>query len=83
MAASSLAAGVVVALMVCCVAVQAGAPLAPEEDSAARWADEVVPIGEAIVALREKWHTKNHPFFQKMTDGSLDLRPLGQKSGSP
>lgn len=34
-------------------------------------------IGEAIVALRDKWHTKNHPFFQKMTDGSLDLRPLG------
>ena len=40
-------------------------------------ADVEGSIGEAIVALREQWHTKKHPFFQKMTDGSLELRALG------
>lgn len=34
-------------------------------------------IAERIVAIRDKWHTKNHPFFQLMPDGSLDLRALG------
>ena len=34
-------------------------------------------IGATIVAIRETWHTKNHPFFQKMLDGSLPLRALG------
>ncbi len=34
-------------------------------------------IANNIIAIRDKWHTKNHPFFQKMLDGSLDLYPLG------
>ena len=34
-------------------------------------------IANDIIAIRDKWHTKNHPFFQKMLDGSLDLYPLG------
>lgn len=34
-------------------------------------------IGEAINRLRDRWHTKQHPFFQKMLDGSLELRALG------
>jgi len=34
-------------------------------------------IGEKIVAIREAWHTKKHPFFQAMTDGSLPLAALG------
>ncbi len=34
-------------------------------------------VVERIVAIRELWHTKNHPFFQAMTDGSLELRALG------
>lgn len=34
-------------------------------------------IGAKINAVRETWHTKKHPFFQKMTDGSLPLRALG------
>lgn len=34
-------------------------------------------IADRIVAIRDKWHTKNHPFFRMMLDGSLDLRPLG------
>jgi pyrroloquinoline quinone (PQQ) biosynthesis protein C len=34
-------------------------------------------VVDQIVAIREEWHTKKHPFFQAMTDGSLDLRALG------
>jgi pyrroloquinoline quinone (PQQ) biosynthesis protein C len=34
-------------------------------------------IVDQIVAIREQWHTKKHPFFQKMLDGSLPLRALG------
>ncbi len=34
-------------------------------------------IGKDIVAVRDRWHTKNHPFFRKMLDGSLELRALG------
>ncbi len=36
-------------------------------------------IAGEIVAIRDRWHTKNHPFFRKMLDGSLELRALGQK----
>ena len=34
-------------------------------------------VGTQIAAIRDKWHTKNHPFFRKMLDGSLDLHALG------
>ena len=34
-------------------------------------------IADKVVAIREKWHTKKHPFFQAMLDGSLPLRALG------
>ena len=34
-------------------------------------------IAKQIIAIRDRWHTKNHPFFQAMTDGSLDIRALG------
>ena len=34
-------------------------------------------IANQIIAIRDRSHTKNHPFFQAMTDGSLDLRALG------
>jgi pyrroloquinoline quinone (PQQ) biosynthesis protein C len=30
-----------------------------------------------VLAIREKWHTKNHPFFQEMAKGKLPLRALG------
>jgi pyrroloquinoline quinone (PQQ) biosynthesis protein C len=36
-----------------------------------------MPIGAQINAIREKWHTKKHPFFQAMTTGALDLKALG------
>ena len=35
------------------------------------------PIGARINELRDQWHTKKHPFFLAMLDGSLDLRALG------
>ena len=34
-------------------------------------------IADKVVAIRETWHTKKHPFFQAMLDGSLPLRALG------
>ena len=34
-------------------------------------------IAAEICAIRDRWHTKNHPFFHKMADGSLDIRALG------
>ena len=30
-----------------------------------------------ILAIRERWHTKNHPFFQAFGEGKLPLRALG------
>jgi pyrroloquinoline quinone (PQQ) biosynthesis protein C len=34
-------------------------------------------IVDEIVAIRERWHTKRHPFFQTLADGKLQLRALG------
>ena len=30
-----------------------------------------------IVGIRDKWHTKNHPFFQEFAKGKLPLRAIG------
>ena len=30
-----------------------------------------------VVAIRDRWHTKHHPMFRELADGSLDLRVLG------
>jgi pyrroloquinoline quinone (PQQ) biosynthesis protein C len=30
-----------------------------------------------VVAIREKWHTKNHPFFKEFAKGKLSLRAIG------
>lgn len=35
------------------------------------------PVGARINEIRDQWHTKKHPFFQAMLDGSLDLKALG------
>jgi pyrroloquinoline quinone (PQQ) biosynthesis protein C len=32
---------------------------------------------EKIVAIREKWHTKNHPFYMDFFHGKIGLEPLG------
>lgn len=34
-------------------------------------------IVDEIVAIRERWHTKRHPFFQAFADGKLPLRAMG------
>jgi pyrroloquinoline quinone (PQQ) biosynthesis protein C len=34
-------------------------------------------IIDDIVAIRERWHTKNHPFFRAFGEGKLPLRALG------
>ena len=34
-------------------------------------------IVDEIVAIRERWHTKRHPFFQVLAGGKLPLRALG------
>ncbi len=34
-------------------------------------------IAEQIVDIRERWHTKAHPFFLAMAEGSLPLEALG------
>ena len=36
-----------------------------------------VSFGEKIIAVRDKWHTKNHPLFTTLATGNLDIRVLG------
>lgn len=33
---------------------------------------------DRIVAVREKWHTKNHPFFIEFSEGKFGLGPVGR-----
>jgi pyrroloquinoline quinone (PQQ) biosynthesis protein C len=35
-------------------------------------------IAERIIAVRERWHTKQHPFFRAFGEGKLPLRALGR-----
>ncbi|MEE2745451.1 MAG: iron-containing redox enzyme family protein [Pseudomonadota bacterium] len=34
-------------------------------------------IGERIIEVRDKWHTKNHPLFKMLGNGQLDIKVLG------
>ena len=34
-------------------------------------------IVDDVLAIRERWHTKNHPFFRAFGEGKLPLRALG------
>jgi len=34
-------------------------------------------VVEDVVAIREKWHNKKHPFFGALTEGKLPLRAVG------
>ena len=36
------------------------------------------PITERILAIRERWHTKRHPFFLAFGEGKLPLKALGR-----
>jgi pyrroloquinoline quinone (PQQ) biosynthesis protein C len=35
-------------------------------------------IADEIVAIRDRWHTKNHPFFRVMAEGKLPLKALAR-----
>jgi len=35
-------------------------------------------VTEGIVAIRDRWHTKRHPFFRTFAEGKLPLRALGR-----
>jgi pyrroloquinoline quinone (PQQ) biosynthesis protein C len=34
-------------------------------------------IVDDVIAIRERWHTKRHPFFQAFAEGKLPLRAMG------
>ena len=34
------------------------------------------PISEELIAIRERWHCMNHPFYDRLTEGALDLGHL-------
>lgn len=36
------------------------------------------PITDQIVAVRDRWHTKRHPFFRAFSEGKLPLKTLGR-----
>jgi pyrroloquinoline quinone (PQQ) biosynthesis protein C len=37
-----------------------------------------IPITDRIVAVRDRWHTKHHPFFRAFGEGKLPLKALGR-----
>ena len=39
---------------------------------------DLAPVTERILAIRERWHTKRHPFFLAFGEGKLPLRALGR-----
>jgi pyrroloquinoline-quinone synthase len=47
--------------------------MAPNDDVLA-----AAPIAERILEIRERWHTKRHPFFLAFGEGKLPLRALGR-----
>ena len=36
------------------------------------------PIVERVNAIRDRWHTKRHPFFREFSEGLLPLKALGR-----
>lgn len=34
-------------------------------------------LSEELIAVRDRWHCKNHPFYDRLAEGRLDLRHLG------
>lgn len=37
-----------------------------------------IPVAERIIAIRDRWHTKQHPFFRVFAEGKLPLKALGR-----
>jgi pyrroloquinoline quinone (PQQ) biosynthesis protein C len=35
-------------------------------------------VTDEIIAIRDRWHTKNHPFFRAFGEGKLPLRSMGK-----
>lgn len=35
------------------------------------------PVSEELVAIRDRWHCMNHPFYDRLAEGSLDIKHLG------
>jgi pyrroloquinoline quinone (PQQ) biosynthesis protein C len=40
-------------------------------------AGNVVPVSEEIIAIRDRWHCMNHPFYDRLAEGKLDIKHLG------
>jgi hypothetical protein len=36
------------------------------------------PITDQILAIRDHWHTKRHPFFRAFGEGKLALKAIGR-----
>jgi pyrroloquinoline quinone (PQQ) biosynthesis protein C len=36
-----------------------------------------VPIADRIITVRDRWHTKHHPFFRAFGEGRLPLKAMG------
>ena len=32
------------------------------------------PVSRELIAIRERWHCMNHPFYDRLSEGTLDLR---------
>lgn len=47
--------------------------MAPNDDFSV-----ATPIADKILAIRERWHTKRHPFFLAFAEGKLPLKALGR-----
>lgn len=45
--------------------------MSPKDEPGAR------PISEQLVAIRDRWHCKKHPFFDRLAEGSLEIKHLG------
>ncbi|MGH7091108.1 MAG: TenA family transcriptional regulator [Stellaceae bacterium] len=41
-------------------------------------ASSTKPVTQKIVAIRERWHTKHHPFFRVFSEGKLPLKAMGR-----
>jgi pyrroloquinoline quinone (PQQ) biosynthesis protein C len=35
-------------------------------------------VGSEIIAIRDRWHTKNHPFFRAFGEGKLPIKSMGR-----
>jgi pyrroloquinoline-quinone synthase len=40
--------------------------------------ESTVPITDQILAIRDRWHTKRHPFFRAFAEGKLTLKAFGR-----